>query len=144
MRSGKVRLWITLLFISSCLSGCVPQLVAEYDPQTMNDFLNLSRKIDIFYSVLLETDKDQQQYEKFGKGYVEIEADFRMLLLKNKLRPFNHETVRQIDIAMELWQEDKQKHKTKNGVSDFIIKRHRTQFSEVFLEMIKAEKAKDI
>lgn len=137
-------LWIGLLIVLMGLGNCTFRVVADYDPETVNGLFDLSQKVDLFYSLLLETDKDQRQYEKFKRSYVEIETSFRRLLLKNRLRPFNKETENQISIAMRLWEDDKQKHKEKDGVSDFIAKRHRAQYGEVFYQIIKGEQAKDI
>jgi len=67
----------------------------------------------------------------------------RSLLLQNKVRPLNEESVRQTEIAIELWLDDKENHKENNSVSDFIIKQHREQFSRIFTAMAIGESAKE-
>ncbi len=132
------------LFTLLMLSACTVRYVAEYDASITEEIIKLLKKVDMFYGELLETDVNNRGYENFKEKYIEIESDLRVLLVKNQIRALNKESTEQAKIALELWIEDKEEHKENNTVSDFIAKRHRGQFTRIFIAMAKGEKAKDI
>lgn len=142
---GRARITcVFLLFIAViATTGCAVRYVADYDAVVLDEIICISKKVDMFYGEILETSADRRGYEDFKGKYIEIEADFRALLMRNEIRAFNEQTTKQINIALELWLDDKAKHKEKNTVVDFIAKRHRKQFARVFTAMAKGEKAKE-
>ena len=143
---GRTRITcVFLLFLAViATTGCTVRYVADYDAVVLDEIICISKKVDMFYGEILETSADRRGYEDFKNRYIEIEADFRALLMRNEIRAFNEETTKQINIALELWLDDKAKHKEKDTVADFTAKRRRKQFARVFTAMAKGEKAKDI
>lgn len=134
-------LWLVVLVLSS---GCTVRYVADYDEGVLQEIIDISKKVDLFYGRLLEIDSAKRVYENVATQYLEIETDLRSLHLRNQIRETNEATSRQIEIALELWTQDKAKHKKDNGVSDFIIKRHRNEFTRIFIAMARGEAAKNM
>lgn len=134
---------LAILFIILFTSGCV-KYAADYDATVLEEIIFVSKKVDMFFGSVLETPDNKRDYENFKSSYIAIEADLKSLLIRNEIREFNEETVKQIQIALELWQGDKAKHKEKDTIKNFIAKKHREQFARVFTAMAKAEVAKDI
>ncbi len=126
------------------LSSCSVKYVAEYDEGTFREIINVSKKVDVFFLTILETPVDHRNYNRFRDSYIIIEADLNSLFMRNEIREFNEETLKQIKETIKLWQDDKAKHKKKNTVKNFIAKKHKEQFHRVFIAMAKAEMAKDI
>ena len=143
MRKYSVQYLIALSIIFFLSGGCRVQLVADYDENIHNEIIRIAEEIDLFYTRLLDTPVDERSYDNFKEDYLLIEVDLRSLLLQNKVRPLNEESVRQTEIAIELWLDDKENHKENNSVSDFIIKQHREQFSRIFTAMAIGESAKE-
>lgn len=125
------------------INGCTVQYVAEYDESIRDEIIRISEEIDMFYTVLLETDESDRTYENFKEEYLTIEVDLRSLLMRNKIRPLNKESTKQTEIALELWLDDKEQHKENDSVSDFIINQHRNQFQRIFIAMAIGEEAKE-
>jgi hypothetical protein len=135
---------IYLLSITiSTFSSCTVQYVAEYDESIKNEIIRIASEVDMFYTTLLETAEGERTYENFRDSYLTIEVDLNTLLTRNKIRPLNEESIKQTQNALELWLDDKGKHKTNNSVSDFIINQHRNQFQRIFIAMAIGEKAKE-
>ena len=137
-------LWTVAAMFSVAVIGCTYQYVADYDASVVEDVNLISKKIDIFFGKLLETPVDERGYQRFKDTYIEVEADLRLLLRRNEIRPLNDETTKQINITLNLWLDDKAKHAKDNTVSNFIAKRHREQFCRLFVAMAKGEMAKEM
>jgi len=123
--------------------GCTVQYVAEYDESIKNEIVRIAAQVEMFYADILETDEAERVYENFRDRYISIEVDLRTLLLRNKIRPLNEESTKQTEIALELWIDDKEQHKSENTVSNFIINSHRKQFQRIFIAMAKGEAVKE-
>ena len=136
-----IALGFTLVLM--IITGCTIRYVAQYDPDVEEEIYVISKKVDVFFGKLIETSKDERTYQKFKNEYIEIEAELRLLLRRNQIRALNDETVAQINTTLELWLDDKAKHAQNDTVSDFIAKKHREQYSRLFIAMIKGETAKD-
>lgn len=132
-----------VVVILTAVAGCAYRYMAEYDPGVEEEIYAISRKVDIFFGRLLETPKEERKYQYFKNDYVEVEADLQLLLRRNEIRSLNGETVQQINIALELWLDDKAKHAGKDTVSDFIAKKHQEQYGRLFIAMVKGESAKN-
>ena len=139
----KHNYWFLLLLIAGFIGGCRVQYVAAYDETIENEIILISEQIDMFYTVLLETQVEERTYENFKDDYLDIEVGLRSLLMRNKIRPLNEESARQSELALELWLEDKEIHKEEDTVSDFIINQHRTQFQRIFIAMAIGESVKE-
>lgn len=123
--------------------GCTVQYVAEYDESIKTEIVRIAAQVEMFYADILETDEAERVYENFRDRYISIEVDLRTLLLRNKIRPLNEESTKQTEIALELWIDDKEQHKSENTVSNFIINSHRKQFQRIFIAMAKGEAVKE-
>lgn len=123
--------------------GCTVQYVAEYDESVKNEIVRIAAQVEMFYADILETNEAERVYENFRDRYISIEVDLRTLLLRNKIRPLNEESTKQTEIALELWIDDKEQHKSENTVSNFIINSHRKQFQRIFIAMAKGEAVKE-
>jgi len=128
---------ILLLFVS-----CTVQYVAQYDESIKNEIIRIASEVNMFYVKLLETDEVERTYDIFQKDYLAIEVDLNTLLMRNKIRPLNEESIKQGEIALELWLADKEQHKINNNVSDFIINQHKNQFQRIFIAMALGEAIK--
>ncbi|XBS69315.1 hypothetical protein ABK905_23225 [Acerihabitans sp. KWT182] len=63
--------------------------------------------------------------------------------MKNEIRPLNEQSTEQSKIALNLWVDDKNKHKLSDGFSDYIAEAHREQYLEIFTAMAKGEALKE-
>lgn len=133
---------LSLFLLGLVFSGCTVKYVADYDPAVMDEIVQVSKAVDMFYGQVLETPEGERQYEKFRSQYAAIDGDLYGLRLKNEIRPLNKESTRQVEIAQNLWQQDMSDHKKNDSVSDFIANRHREQFRRIFIAMARGEQAK--
>ncbi|TQV77241.1 hypothetical protein FLL45_04655 [Aliikangiella marina] len=139
----STRLTFVFLIALLLISGCTVKYVAEYDAEIKNEIIQVAKKVDLFWGDLLDTDVDKRQYDKFKTNYNEIESDIRSLVLKNEIRPLNEESTEQAKIALKLWTDDREKHKSDDGFSNGRAKLHQRQLSRVFAAMAKGEAVKD-
>jgi len=143
-RPGVLRTLMAGFCLMLALTGCAPQLVAAHDVASENEILACARSVDRFWAGLLDTDPKERRYAAFKGQYNAIEADLRVLVLRQETRPKNEETLWQAKLILQLWQNDKASHKKKDDFSDYLGERHRKQFFEAFAAMVKGEKAKDL
>lgn len=130
------------LVIPLLTNSCTVQFVAQYDETIKNEIVRISGEVDKFYVELLETKESERPYENCKEKYVAIEVDLNMLLTKNEIRALNDESIKQNQIALKLWLDDKEQHKKNNNLSDATINIHRSQFKRIFVAMAKGEEAK--
>ena len=143
MTTSALTAWL-LAMVMALAGGCTVQYVAEYDASIKEEIVEVAKKVDLFWGELLDVDESQRTYDRFKMKYNEIETDIRALVMKNEIRPLNSESTKQAQLALELWAEDRANHKEKDTISDFIAKRHRRQYTQVFTAMAKGEEAKNI
>ena len=140
----KKSVFLAILSIT-ILNSCRVTLVPNYDANIAEQIDNTSKSVDKFYLKMLETTtpKDSgRAYNKSVEEYVNIEVELNSLLNKNKIRPLNENSTRICEITLELWIKRKVEHKTKDSLSDALIKLNRKDFSDLFFAMQVAEKAK--
>jgi len=139
-------IYLTKAFILAAmlllLNACALNQISDYDVRSMNQMQLVAKKVDYFYAQISYQPKEKRTYSQSAKQYLEIEVDLNALKLRQQARPTNELTLKQVEIAQTLWSEDRKSHQKKDTISDFIIKRHRQQFSRVFLAMIKGEESK--
>jgi len=136
VRASLVALLLMLL------SACSLNLISDYDEQSLQDMERIAKQVDMFYAKLLYTSSEQRDYQQFSSDYIHIEVELNALKTRQEIRELNELTLKQVLIAQNLWQQDMQRHKKNDGISDFIAKRHRQQFNRIFLAMIKGEQSK--
>ncbi|MBQ4813112.1 hypothetical protein A7985_21910 [Pseudoalteromonas luteoviolacea] len=131
----------TLLILSSQV-GCSLHLISEYDRASQQHMLSLMKKIDGFYLHMSNVEPAKRKFSHYSSGYTNIEVEINALLQRQKVRELNELTVKQVEILLELWQQGKLAHKTKDSISDFIIKRRRSEYQRVMLAMVRGEESK--
>jgi hypothetical protein len=140
-------------------SGCAIKLVADYDARIAQENINISRQVDKFYGQLLETAYSDRSYDAFKDRYIEIEVNIRALVVQNKARPLNDESISISETILEKWIKYKDTHKenwaryqlpdgdenkieAKDIYKDVLIGNHRKRFTRLFTAMSVAEEAK--
>ncbi|KZN53554.1 hypothetical protein N474_21070 [Pseudoalteromonas luteoviolacea CPMOR-2] len=143
-----IKSWLKLLVILATLLilttqvGCSLHLISEYDRASQRNMLSLMKKIDGFYLHMSNVAPDKRQFSHYVSGYTNIEVEINALLQRQKVRELNELTVKQVEILLELWQQGRLAHKSKDGISGFIIKRRRSEYQRVMLAMIRGEESK--
>lgn len=139
-----LRQWRSLWVLLSALllSACSMNIISSYDKQSMAQMLDLAKQVDAFYLQLADQPGDARPYQDSSEAYNHILTELYGLRRSQTVRALNDLTVKQVDIAIELWQQDIAAHKQNDGISNFILQRHREQFDRVFLAMIQGESAK--
>jgi hypothetical protein len=132
-------LLIAIIFIAP---SCRIQLLPDYDAKQIELIEQTSRKLDLLYILMLES--DEREYDRWMEPYAEIEADLGLLLLKSANKPLNQHSVRISEIALEIWQKYKADHKQNNFLSDANITLNRMYMADLFHAMLVAEKAKEM
>ncbi len=132
-------LLITLLF-----AGCRVQLLPNYDARISSQIVELARKVDQFYLLMLETPEHERSYDHYIEKYVDIESGLNSLLMQNRIKPLNENITRITEITLELWTKHKQEHKQDNTLNDALITLNRMDFNDLFYAMQVAEQAKQM
>ena len=83
-----------------------------------------------------------RNYDKFIDQYVEIEADLNALLMKNKVRALNENSLRICEITIEFWKKYKNEHKKDIVLETGIIKLNRLTMRDLMYSMQVAEEGK--
>jgi outer membrane biogenesis lipoprotein LolB len=131
-----------LAFAALLLSGCSMTFISDYDQATMDEMQLINKKIDRFFLRLSYEDPKERTYRKFKKAYLDIEVELHALKTMQVVRAMNELTVKQVDTALNLWQQERTSHQKNNGISDILIKIHRSQYNRLFMAMIKGEASK--
>lgn len=137
------RIYLLVLLSFFYISGCTVQYVAQYDETVKNEIIRISGEVDKFFIEQLEMREDERTYQNAKEKYLMIEVDLNALLTKNEIRALNSQSIKQNQLALKLWLDDKEQHKKKDKVSDAILNSHRSQFKRIFIAMAKGEESKD-
>ena len=143
----KITLIAIILVSLISFTSCRVTLIPNYDAEISQQIEEVSKEVDKFYLIMLETteNKDQERaYKNFVHQYVEIEVELNSLLNKNRVKPNNENSIEICKITIDLWNKYKEEHKEDNTLSDGIIKLNRATFNDLFYAMQVAEKGKEI
>lgn len=138
----KAHYLIGVLLTLFLMQGCAVKLVADYDAKVAQEIIKVSKEVDKFYGELIETSDSERDYAKFKNKYIEIEVNIRALIVQNKARPLNDESISIAETTLEKWTKYKNKHKEKNTYKAILAKNHRERFTRLFTAMAVAEEAK--
>lgn len=139
MKKTKILiLLISILMISSCVFN----QVADYDRDTTFRIIKISRRVDIFFITLLEEEPDERLYEKSSSNYIEIEIELRSLIMQNKMRPKNEESIKISEHILQNWLEYKAAHKKNDAYKNSLIDVDWSTIREQFYALAVAEAAK--
>lgn len=135
----RITLLISLLLF---FHGCAIKLVADYDAEITKEIINLSKQVNRFYGILLEKNESKRNYDLFKEKYITIEVNLRALIIQNRARPLNEESISIAETTLEKWLKYKEKHKTNNNYKSSLAGNHRVRFNRLFTAMLVAEEAK--
>ena len=131
-----------ILFLFTFLSACSTQLISNRDPLSLNLMESAAQNVDYLYTKMSYLPENMRSYEQFSDYYLDIEVKLNALRNRQKARRMNELTLKQVDIVLQLWRQDRVKHQQQGAPSDFLLKRHKQQYQRLFIALIKAESAK--
>lgn len=144
MKIYQSKLYLIFLFSLSVFIGCNVKLVSDYDQTTADELIRIAKEVDIFYGTMAELPDTSREYSKFSKEYVEIESDIRSLVIRNKMRPLNEESIKISETILDEFVKYRKKHKEENLYKNTLITLHRNRLLRLFTAMSVAEQAKQI
>ncbi|NQZ12672.1 MAG: hypothetical protein HRT35_36435 [Algicola sp.] len=116
--------------------------ISDYDQASMDEMQLVNKKIDRLFISMTYADPKDRGYEQFKAAYLDIDVELNALRTMQAVRPMNELTVKQVDILLNLWKQERAGHQKSKGMSNFIIKLHRSQYNRLLMAMIKGESAK--
>ena len=138
-------LFFTLCFLSILpMSSCRVQLLPSHDAALQEEITSLAKTVDKFYLHMMESDSAGRSFTSNVGDYIDIEAELRSILNKNRIKPLNQNAIRINEITLETWIKEKEKHRAANTLSKGIIKLNAMTFRDFFYAMLVAEQAKKI
>lgn len=145
LRLLKQTMQRTLILLSALyLAGCSMMFISDYDQASVDQMQLVNKKIDRFFIELEFAEPENRKYSAFKASYVDISVELNALKTMQAVRPMNDLTVKQVDILLDLWKLERTTHQDKDSISNFLIKRHRSQYNRLLTAMIKGEKAKPV
>lgn len=150
MPRHDARALVMVLAVALALSGCAVRLVADYDAATEDALLRAYEKINALYDRLAESPLRERDYGPLAERYGAIETDLRVLLLRQRGREANSESIGIAERLLESWQSTRAEHKRRSAAEgdapsaypDSLIALDRQQFDDHFKAAIAAEQAK--
>lgn len=134
-----------ILLLTVFLMSCRVTLTAPYDESLVNQTQQIVKQVDKLYLTMLETtenENDERAFGHFAEDYINIEVELNYLLIKNRMKPLNSESVRNYEIALETWVKYKEMHKKNNGISDADIELNRDYLRDLFIVILIGEDEK--
>lgn len=119
----RVFVWA---FVLVSIAGCNSiKLVPDFDASISEQILETAKKVDAHYINMLGMFTESMTalpYDSVSKGYQEIEIELNSILLKNKVRELNSESIQVSTTVLETFQKYKQRHKEKaSGQSEVML-----------------------
>jgi len=137
-KTKLLLLFITILMILSCAIN----QVADYDRDTAFTIIKIARRVDMFYISLSEKEPDVRLYKEFVSAYNEIEIELRTLVMRNKMRTKNEESIMISEHILQNWLEFKVKHKKDDSYKNSLLDVDWSTIREQFYALAVAEAAK--
>ena len=131
-------LWIVL----PALAGCSVQLVADYDAKAEEAVFDAARKVDLFYSRLLDAAEDERAYARYAEQYSAVEVELNGLVMRNQARDLNQESTSIAQAIADLWKQYRQRHKQNNGYGTGAADLDRDRLARMFTNLAKSESFK--
>jgi hypothetical protein len=133
-------LWFVIIAI--LLSSCTYSRLADYDQKTADKIIEISKLVNQFYLNLSDQPPDARQYHKSAEAYNRIEVEIETLLLMNRMRANNEESIKQTENLLSLWVKYKDKHKEKDDYSDAMIDLNRKLIKRNIVAIATGEQLK--
>ena len=141
VKERLINLFI-MMFLLLTVSGCSMQLVSDHDKVSMEMMESISKDVDRFYIQIGYENLEDRDFSSYSAFYEDVEVDLSALKARQEVRSMNDLTLKQANIAIQLWVQERMTHQRKNTISDYLIQRHRMQFKRLFHAMIKGESIK--
>ena len=55
----------------------------------------------MFYGNISELSETEKEYNNFSKEYIDIESDIHSLVIRNKMRPLNEESIKILEAILD-------------------------------------------
>ncbi len=133
---------ILMFIVLVSLSACSTQLISDQDIKSINMMESVAEEVDYMYTKMSYMTANERHYKNFEDNYLAIEVKLSALKTRQKSRVLNELTLKQVNIVLTLWKQDRIKHKKQDTLSGFLLKRHKKQYQRLFTALIKAESAK--
>ena len=134
---------LLIIFASVVIAaGCQVKFVADYDAKNAQQILQVAKRVDYFYTKLLNEAENKRTYDKSKTEYVDIEVELRSLLMRNEIKPLNKESIKIISTIIKKWKKYQFNHKSNNAYKTVLLENHRDRFVRLFVAMSVAEEAK--
>ena len=137
----KYKLTI-LLTISLIILSCSVKLVSDYDQNTVDQVIRISKMINLIYMKIAETDSLTIKYENFSDDYKYIEVEIRSLVLLNKVRPYNKHSLSNTENLLKNWLEIKNFHENNDSYNFEVAVEDEEILQDQLLELVKKEQLK--
>ncbi len=105
--------FLTLLYIGGCKTI---KLVPDFDASISEQIMDTAKKVDAHYITMIGMFNNSitaLPYEEVHEGYEEIEIELNSILLKNKVRELNNESIQVSSTVLETFIKYKERHKSK-------------------------------
>lgn len=144
VKGSRLQLLCVLLtfYMLLMLPSCTTTLISDYDQNTVEQMELIAKKIDRLYIELGYIPAQERAFDYVESEYLDIEVELQALKTRQQLRPLNELTLKQVDISLSLFLQDRERHKKLDTISDFLIKRYRKQYNRLFIAMIRGEEIK--
>jgi hypothetical protein len=144
MDISRLKFILPLLVCLSVCPGCSVKLVSDYDQSTADELIRIAKKVDMFYGNMSELPDIEREYGKYSKDYVDIESDIRSLVIRNRMRPLNDESIKISETILTEFVKYRKSHKEENLYKNTLLVLHRNRLLRLFTAMSIAEQAKQI
>lgn len=136
----KLIILPTILLI---ILSCSVKLVSDYDQNTVDQVIRISKMINLIYMKIAETDSLTIKYENFSDDYKYIEVEIRSLVLLNKVRPYNKHSLSNAENLLKNWLEIKDFHKNNDSYNFEVVVEDEEILQDQLLELVKKEQIKE-
>lgn len=144
-RNRRSGVFFLLLVLIAVAASCTVSRIAPYDAGVTEQARQIASRIDRFYLTMLEIpsdDPEARNYRHFSGDYIDVEVELNDLLLKNRIKPLNRESVRNIEILLETWESYKARHKKDDTLPDADIELNRDFMRDLLIVVIIGEQGK--
>ncbi len=138
---NKYKLTILLIILLTILS-CRAKLISDYDRDTAYKIVEISKMVDLFYMNITERDSTERTYSEFAEEYKNIEVELRVLVMMNKMRTKNEESVKISEHILQNWLEFKVAHRQNDAYKNSFIDVDWSTIREQFYALAVVEAAK--
>lgn len=93
--------------------GCLLNVISDYDEESLFQMEQIAENIDRMYIHMSHVDRSERTFINFKDYYINVAAGLNRLKSRQESRPFNELTLKQVDIVINSWNSDIERHKNK-------------------------------